>query len=282
MKYNGIHLGEAIRVFDSGDLPGALALFQEAADKDPNDWIAWYWIGQCNRYFERFDKAIHFLEKACNLHPDDKSEQLAPVLLALGIAYQLAEEYEKSVEALTKSIELDQRYDPAYNSLGLTYLKMGNADSALEAFDEGLRTITLRVIDHMENRRDNKIIKHRDTKNHLWIELVLKAGLYLSVRDGKDGAGWPTDEMAIEEEELETHAGLFWTDIQDNDGQETRLFLPNFFNTLRENFKTDSSYAHLTDNKGMALERLGRVEEAKQHYAEAEEFLPPPNFPYKT
>jgi tetratricopeptide (TPR) repeat protein len=52
------------------------------------------------------------------------------------------------------------------------------------------------------------------------------------------------------------------------------MFLRNYFNTFREMLRQDDTYALLIEGQGTILERLGRDEEARQHFEEANEFLP--------
>jgi hypothetical protein len=52
------------------------------------------------------------------------------------------------------------------------------------------------------------------------------------------------------------------------------MFLPNYFNTFREALRQDTTYANLIGNRGTVLALLKRDSEAKDHLAEAEEFMP--------
>lgn len=84
------------------------------------------------RFMGDFDRAVAFLIKATKLNPGE-----APVLLALGIAHQLSGQFEQAVGALKQAIVCDENFIEAYNSLGLTYRKMGRLREALESYEEG-------------------------------------------------------------------------------------------------------------------------------------------------
>ena len=70
------------------------------------------------------------------------------------------------------------------------------------------------------------------------------------------------------------HAGLYWIDTPNKQKETVRLFLPNYFNTFREQLKRDNTYSNLIGNRGTVLELLGRHDEARLHFDEADEFLP--------
>ncbi len=76
----------------------------------------------------------------------------------------------------------------------------------------------------------------------------------------------------MEEERTEEHGGLYWTSLNDEEIENVRLYLPNYFNTVRESLRGNQLYANLIGNRGTVLEMLGRKEEAMEHFAEAQEF----------
>ena len=73
---------------------------------------------------------------------------------------------------------------------------------------------------------------------------------------------WPTDEQAMEEKRTEEHGGLYWTSVKNDDDEDMRLSLPNYFNTFREALWGNPLYANLIGNRGTVLEMLGPGEEA--------------------
>lgn len=248
----------------------ALHLLRRAIEQDPSQWNAWYMAGQCCRYLNDVDGAIDYLSRAAKLKKDEP-----PIFLALGIAFQLNTQWDDAIEAFRRAIEIDSDYELAYNSLALTQKKRGELDKALHNYDAGAKAIARRIAKAMQNSRISSILKHRDTAGSLWTKYAMYAALYLvSSAQGINAIAWPTGQHAQEEERTEKHAGLYWIDAPNDKGESVRLFLPNYFNTFREQLKRDPMYSTLIGNRGTILELLGRHDEARQHFDEATEFQP--------
>ena len=248
----------------------ALALLRRAIEQDPTQWNAWYMAGQCCRFLNDVDGAIAHLSRAAELKADN-----AAVFLALGIALQLRARWADAVDALCQAINLDPDSELAYNSLALTQKRSGELNKALYNYDAGAKALSRRLVKAMRNNPQSPIIKHRDTAGTLWIEYATYAGLYLAgSAAGISQVSWPTGEQAMEEERTENHAGLYWTDLQNDKSEACRLFLPNYFNTFRESLRFNAAYSTLIGNRGTVLELLGRHDEASQHFGEAREFQP--------
>jgi tetratricopeptide (TPR) repeat protein len=261
-------IDEAIERMKAQRFGEALALLCRAIEADPSQWNAWYMAGQCCRFLNDIDGAIAHLGRAAELKRDE-----APVFLALGIAHQLRARWAEAVEALRHAVSIDPDYELAYNSLALTQKKAGALDKALHNYDAGAKALARRLAKAMRNDRDSPILKHRDTAGTLWIEYAMYAGRYLSSNaDRISGIAWPTGEQAMEVERAEEYAGLYWVDLPNSKGETTRLFLPNYFNTIREALGQDAAYANLIGNRGAVLDLLCRHEEARRHFDEATEF----------
>lgn len=104
----------------------ALSILLPLTKSDPPDWEAFYLAGQCCRSMQDFPSAVLFLSKANTLHQDD-----AVVLLALGIALQLNGQLQKAIQELEHAVRLEPTLINAYNSIGLTYRKLGRPIDAL-------------------------------------------------------------------------------------------------------------------------------------------------------
>jgi len=260
----------AIELMKGQNFGEALQLLHRAIDQDPSQWNAWYMAGQCCRFLNDIDGAVDHLARAAELKADEP-----PVFLALGIAFQLNTQWDHAIEAFGRAIEIDSDYDLAYNSLALTQKKCGQLDKALHNYDAGAKALARRIAKVMRNDRINPILKHRDTEGSLWTEYAMYAALYLaSSAYGIISIAWPNGQQAQEEERTEEHAGLYWIDTPNDKGEAVRLFLPNYFNTFREQLKRDAAYSNLIGNRGTILELLGRPGEARQHFSEADEFQP--------
>ena len=244
----------------------ALPLFRQEIAADSQDWAALYMAGQCCRFENDLDGAVTYLVAATDLEPKEP-----PVYLALGIARQLRSEWDLAVDAFRKALEIDPDYALAFNSLAFTQKQRGEFAKASYNYDAGAEALVRKLVKCMRNSPANRIYKHRDTVGELWIRYALKGATYLAVIHNIDGVGWLTGQGAVEEEQTEAHAGQFWFDGRVDDGV-TRCFLPNFFNTIREQLRRDLTYSTLIGNRGSVLELLGEHEEAERHFEEAREF----------
>jgi tetratricopeptide (TPR) repeat protein len=215
----------------------------------------------------RISEAIPLLKRSTELEPES-----APYWLALGIALQLMEDFEGAVEALRAAIKIDPNYVTAINSLALTRKKMGELDKALDDYDTGVTVLAQTIVKDFNNSRTSPIFKHVDTRGQLWLGYAFSAALRLAAPEDIKGIAWPTGEQAMKEERTEEHGGLYWVSLKNKADEDTRLYLPNYFNTFREALRGNSLYTNLIGNRGTVLEMLGRQREAEEHFSEAEEF----------
>ena len=114
----------------------ALSILLPVIEGDPHDWEAFYLAGQCCRFMQDFPSAVQFLAKANTLHQDD-----AEVLLALGIALQLNGQFQKAIQELEHAVRLEPTLISAYNSIGLTYRKLGRPNDALTWYSRAADTL---------------------------------------------------------------------------------------------------------------------------------------------
>jgi tetratricopeptide (TPR) repeat protein len=252
----------------------ALSLLEGVSDNDRSHWNVLYLTGQCHRFLDNFERAIFHLKQAASAAPTS-----APVFLALGIAHQLQGELEQARVTLFHAIEIDPDYALAFNSLALTQKMLGEFDKALHNYDAGCMALARRFIKGLSNDRRTRILKHRDTRGDLWMNYAVYGATWNVAEGDLAGVAFPDGQSVVEEERTEAHAGLFWTDLTNQDGKTTRLFFPNYFNTFREDLRNDATYANLLGNRGTVLELMDRHVEARAHFDEAEEFLPIGNLP---
>jgi tetratricopeptide (TPR) repeat protein len=260
--------GAATSALERGHHQMALLIFSDLLRRDPEHWYHWYGVGEAHSYLKQFDAAIAHLRRAAELKPTKPT-----IFLALGIAQQLAGDSQAAVSTIGRALELDEDFVLAYNSLAVTQLELGEFDKSLHNFDAGTKAIARAFVRRMQNRRDNPIIPHPTATDHArWMQCAMFGALYhVSAVAPADGIGWPTGESAIEEERTGHHGGLFYSDTQDGNGDITRVFLPNYFNTFHASLHR-SLYGKLVGSQGIVLERLGRSEEAAECFAESAAF----------
>lgn len=261
---------KAIELMGQKRFAEALVLFKQMLAADEDDCTLLYMAGQCCRFQNDLKGAINYLKRAVALNASEPAD-----MLALGIAQQLDRKFVEATESFKQAIELDPDYVLAYNSLALTQKKTGDLENAQYNYDAGVKALSRSIVKKMNNSRGSEIYKHRDSRQNLWVECAVFGALYLcSITGGIDGLAWPTSDQAAEEERTELHAGLYWTDHRTNDNKNTRLFLPNYFNTVRETLRMDTIYSYLIGGLGTVFKSLGQQAEARKYFEEAEDFSP--------
>lgn len=154
------------KLLSAGKYRQALGILREQLRLAPDDWYANYLAGICFRFLGSFDQAITHLTAAAKVRPAE-----SPVLLALGIAYQLAGHPEQSVSALERAIQADEGLIEAYNSLGLTYRKLSRFRDALEWYERGtdrlMKLVSEKVHDDPSKCYRDEVIDGKPTRTLL-------------------------------------------------------------------------------------------------------------------
>jgi len=108
----------------------ALATLTQVIANEPENWNAMYLAGFCYQSDDQLPSAIRYFEMATQI------SQCEPfVWTALGIAWQLREDFPNSVAALKTSIKKNPSDFESRNSLGLTYKKMGEFRRANDSYE---------------------------------------------------------------------------------------------------------------------------------------------------
>lgn len=262
-------LDQAANLVRAGRCEEALRVLAVPLSRKEVNWQALYLAGQSHRDLNDLAPAVDLLKKAAAAAPT-----VAPVFLALGIAFQLRGQFKESKEALARAIELDGDYALAFNSLAMTQKLTGELEKALHNYDAGCKALARRIAKGMRNDRESPIVKYRDTRGTIWVEHAMYGALHLVASDEHlAGIAWLTGEQAADEERTEAHGGLYWKDGSDGNGGTVRLFLPNYLNTFRSILKLEPAYANLIGNRSTVLRLMKRDAEADDHLAEAQEFM---------
>lgn len=126
----------AIQLMKHGKFAEALPILLNLLKSIQDNWMLYNMAGQCFRFTNNIPDAIKYLTKAVSLNSENASS-----FLSLGIAFQLAEEYESALVNLKRAAVLDPLLLEAYNSIGLTYCKIGRFNEALEWYSKALEGI---------------------------------------------------------------------------------------------------------------------------------------------
>jgi tetratricopeptide (TPR) repeat protein len=111
---------------DNKNVPGAIALFKQAAEARPDNAILWNNLGAQYLTAKNYSEATPVLEKAVQLQPG-----FAKAHLNLGDAYRGDKQYEKAHAEYDKALQLFPNYADAVFNLGILYLdadKVPNMD----------------------------------------------------------------------------------------------------------------------------------------------------------
>jgi serine/threonine protein kinase/Flp pilus assembly protein TadD len=105
--------------------------FKRAIEINPNYATAYHWYSILLKNLGRNDEAAAMIERAHELDP------LSSVIgVNVSRMYQLQNNHEASIENSLKVIELDPNFGPAYQYLGLSYLKLGRHAESTAALEK--------------------------------------------------------------------------------------------------------------------------------------------------
>jgi tetratricopeptide (TPR) repeat protein len=118
-----IGLGAAYQ--DRGELAEALACYEKAQKKFPDNALVYNHMGTIHMLNNDLGRASACFTKAIALNPD-----FADAHNNLGLVYETLGQQEKALAALQKSLYLNPRNNKAYTNLGMLYERMGCYDDA--------------------------------------------------------------------------------------------------------------------------------------------------------
>lgn len=146
---NSLSLIVAWQALENGKAEEAISILKDELSKNHENKILLYSTGLAYRALNDLEQAEEFYLKALasndesiisfpNLKGYSDFQPLPDVIYChLGIIYQLKGEYQKSIDAFNKAISINKLYANSYNSLAITYRKMGNLIKALEIYKSG-------------------------------------------------------------------------------------------------------------------------------------------------
>ena len=113
----------------SGDSDKALATYESALEKDPNNKDLWFNLARLLFMQEKYDEAIDGFKKVLESDPNDFD-----TYMNIGNAYLKLEKFDEAVPYYEKAIELQPDNPNAWNNAGIAYVRSGQADKGKEAF----------------------------------------------------------------------------------------------------------------------------------------------------
>ncbi len=122
-------VGQGWALENQGKAQEALALYDQALQLNPNNFLVHkhlgiHWIREGN-----FAQGIRELNKAVELNPSDPSS-----FYNLGLAYHLAHQYRNALTCYTQAIKLNPKYYNAIHNRGIVYLKLRDYKEAIKDY----------------------------------------------------------------------------------------------------------------------------------------------------
>lgn len=115
--------------FSDGDYAEAIIQYSKIIDKNPDNYLAYAFLGDCYNELEQYEKAIEKYNKSISLNPD-----YAKAHFCLGLMYGKIGEYSDSLEAFKNALLLVPDDAMTLYNIGITYSKQNEHNKALEAF----------------------------------------------------------------------------------------------------------------------------------------------------
>lgn len=190
------------------------------------------------------------------------------------ITLQRQDRYKEAIALFDEVISIDPRRESAYNCKGLTLKMAGQPKAAIDCYELALDVLCGKLFRGLTNDYDNPIVPWKQVSGETWSSWVMKTALYTSCHEQNiTSIGWPTGETAAEEERTRNHGGLLWVDAKEDSGV-LRVFLPNYFHTMRERLTETKVFSRILNNIGGALMNMGKHTEAGLKLYEAIAFIP--------
>lgn len=144
------YLNEVQENFLDADFEKTVKICDEWMESDKDSALAYFYKAYSLYALNYLDDAKENLDKAMEIEGGiseflSASEELVSknpdnpyALTALGDAYNRADNDEKAVDVLLKSIDIDPGFGPSYYVLGFIYIKQGKKDLAQETYEKGI------------------------------------------------------------------------------------------------------------------------------------------------
>lgn len=124
----------AIRHYQSGNLQFAEDQMHQIIKRLPDDPEVLYFLGILSAQMEKFDSAIHYIEKSLRFQPDNPD-----AYVALGMIFHQRGQPDEALEFYRRAIEFKPHNALVYCSLGDILREKGRPDEAIPCYREALR-----------------------------------------------------------------------------------------------------------------------------------------------
>ena len=111
------------------DWLGAERSFKQAIQLNPRYPTAYNWYAALLSIINRHEEAIRYMTQAQEYDPGS-----AIINRDLGVIYAWAGDFEKAINQLQLTIDMEPEFSPAYHHMGVVYLWLKKYDLAIENF----------------------------------------------------------------------------------------------------------------------------------------------------
>lgn len=124
----------ALKLSESGDVPGAIKLLEETLKENPDLFEAHFALGLVNLALGQQREANRFLMRAMELRPNSPE-----VHFNLGLNFAMQQKLDAAIEEFRETTRLSPTYVQAYNNLATLLVQQGKKDEAEQALEEAIR-----------------------------------------------------------------------------------------------------------------------------------------------
>lgn len=186
-----------IRLLFEWDWIGAEESFRKAIEINPDYATAHHWYSFFLILQNRAEESIREQKIALELDP------LSLIInKGLGHRFLNARQYEKTIESLEQTLEIDSEFAPAYLEMGHAYLQLGDFEEAIHSFEKaknisgGLVGLTAPTVGYgyaISNRiteARNILDQYNKIANERYVNPYLFACLHLGLNEIEDCFKW--------------------------------------------------------------------------------------------
>ena len=125
---------EGWKLYVQKDFNGALRLFGEAVQLNPDNAGAYFGRGTTYNDLRQYEQGIQDLSKALELNPNLHSN----VYNNRGYAYNALRQNERAIQDFNKALELNPQNDLAYNNRGIAYQGLNQYERSIQDFNKAV------------------------------------------------------------------------------------------------------------------------------------------------
>jgi tetratricopeptide (TPR) repeat protein len=127
-------LRRGTQMIDGGQLPRALALFQDYCNQKPQEPSGYFWMGVCYDEMKNYTAAVQAYRDAL-ARAEQSTMDSAEIRTNLGNALLKQNEIDQAIASYTRALEINPLYGLAELNLGRAFLAKQDFQAALSAFD---------------------------------------------------------------------------------------------------------------------------------------------------